>query len=294
MYFRSLADSRLVKAGQRGIAWVCFNIGWNLFDLVVLKKVMESREQAVVPTASVGLLATNNMRKRRFKMLHAVGEVQERDKLPHSPVDRVDTCSEGSLAPESRATTPHPASSSHSPPSPLPPPTLRLGDSSGQSPPLAAPSPPSKISSDLNPTKGESTAVDAELMPPRQSVLTKTQSTSRIPREPDVNRTGIGPDLNATHGPSLQPSPNHPSPPSLLAQWTPFTATSPLQAGYVKKRSRKSDFWGGSSKVFGTEIRFSAPEPEPEFKKDAALKILNPFGLKGKGEAQVSTRLTEE
>lgn len=195
--------------------------------------------------------------------------MEERDKLPHSPVDRMDTCSEGSLAPESRATFPsNPHLSSCFLPSPLAPPTLRLGDSTGESPSLSAPSPPNKIPSGLNPTNGESTIVDAELTPLRQSVLTKAQSTSRIPREPDVNRTGVGPDPNTTHGPS--------SPPSPLAEWTPFIATNPLQAGYVKKRSRESDFWGGSSEVFRAEIRFPAPDPEPEFKQDVSVVPCHP------------------
>lgn len=206
--------------------------------------------------------------------------MEERDKVLNSPVARGDTCSmplAGFLAPESRLTFPSDphdlASSFHVPPSPLAPLSLRLGDSTRQITSLHTRSPPSKIPSALNLTKGESAAIDTESTSLCQCILIETQGTRPIPREPVVHCTGVGPDSNATHGSSPQPSHNHlhhPSPPSPLCEWTPFIATGTSKAGYVKKRSRRSDFCGGFSDVFKAEIWFPAPEQEQEFKQDVS------------------------
>ncbi|KAG8972762.1 hypothetical protein FRC05_009592 [Tulasnella sp. 425] len=214
------------------------------------------------------------------------------DDHPNLRTSRADTSSgQGPYAPECSGTTLSNSQLTYTPRSPFVPPTPRLENLIDESASLADfGSLSEKILPYVNsmPSRFEVTSADAEPASLSQRTIPQTHIVHSVARVP-VRHATTCPDLTPIQSSNPQSSTDDPEPPSAFAEWTPFIPAGTSKGGYIKKRSRKIDFYGGFSDVFRAEIRFRAPAAGPELMQDFALKILRRVGLDGKEEHQMLT-----
>ncbi|KAG8945163.1 hypothetical protein FRC04_001142 [Tulasnella sp. 424] len=219
------------------------------------------------------------------------------DDHPNLRTSRADTSSgQGPYAPECSGTTLSNSQLTYTPRSPFVPPTPRLENLIDESASLADfGSLSEKILPYVNsmPSRFEVTSADAEPASLSQRTIPQTHIVHSVARVP-VRHATTCPDLTPIQSSNPQSSTDDPEPPSAFAEWTPFIPAGTSKGGYIKKRSRKIDFYGGFSDVFRAEIRFRAPAAGPELMQDFALKILRRVGLDGKEEHQMLTYMNAE